>query len=127
MPDPPEDINWQQALAWMVKNGVPLSFNIDLATEISPEQEAKVVSTAGTPEPLSGVSKFVSQVLIQAKDSNTGKVYIGKSTVSSTNGVELTAGESVPFVANVGAKIDLNKLYIDVDTDGEGVKIIYWS
>ena len=78
----------------------------------------KTITTAGTAEALAS-STAVKSVVIKALYSNTGKVYVGNSSVSSSNGVELEAGDAI------GIDIDnLNKIYIDADNDGEGVSYI---
>lgn len=53
------------------------------------------VTTAGTRKQIFATSLAVKSVIIQADNLNTGKVYIGDSTVSSSNGVELAARESL--------------------------------
>lgn len=77
--------------------------------------DEKVVAETGTPEPLgSGVLK--NGVLIQAKVTNTQSVYIGNATKQP---VELTPGEALPFPAS-----NLDKLYVKVAVDGEGVNYL---
>ena len=74
--------------------------------------------TAGTAVALSATQR-VKSLTIRAKAGNTGQVYVGGSDVSSTTNDGLDAGESVDFEA-VGW-LDLADVYIDVDTNGEGV------
>ena len=88
----------------------------------TPKQGKKTVTAAGTAEALaSGI--VAKSVTIQALRGNTNKVYIGTSSVSSTAyGVSLLAGETFS-VSNDGhdSRINLADIYIDVDTNGEGV------
>jgi len=79
----------------------------------------KNITTAGTQLPLTATSDPVRSVCIKAKHANTNMIYIGKSTVSSTTGYVLDAGEVVCLDIN-----DLNTVYIDSDTNGEGVSFI---
>ncbi|WP_051775556.1 hypothetical protein [Paenibacillus tyrfis] len=61
-----------------------------------------------------------TEVTIIAKKTNTGKIYIGNSSLTSTNyAIELDAGESVTLpVSNV------NLAYIGAGIDGEGVTYV---
>ena len=84
------------------------------------------VTTAGTRLPLIAARTVANWIIIQSKTANTGKVYIGGSTVSSTSGIELqSADDSVEFPAVRGSLYDLSKIYIDVSVNLEGVKFIY--
>ena len=69
--------------------------------------------------------------LFQARPSNTGKVYIGLATMSKSTLAGVAAVLAVP-TANVipsfsmaltlsPAGIDLSDLYLDADTNGEGI------
>lgn len=78
----------------------------------------KNVTTSGTAEQLD-TATVNSYVKIKALSGNTGDVYIGDSTVTTTNGYPLSAGEEIKL--NV---TDLSNISLDVDTDGEGVKYI---
>ncbi len=76
------------------------------------------VTTAGTAVALSG-SRRVKSVTIRAKAGNTGQIYVGGSDVDSTVNDGLDASESVTF-ETVGW-MELTDIYIDADSDGEGV------
>ena len=90
----------------------------------------KAVTTAGTAVALASSTR-VRSVMIQANNANTNNIYVGGSTVSSSSyGTFLTAGNSVtieaPDMGNSGANdLDLADIYIDADTDGEGVSVTY--
>lgn len=93
-----------------------------------------IATTAGTAVPLSATSIETNWVFIQVLRTNTGKVYVGDSTVDNTGfaGVTLEAplvGMSLPFEAIESKRsavlIDLDAVFIDVDNTGEGVNIVY--
>jgi hypothetical protein len=80
---------------------------------------SKDVATAGTAETLA-TTTTIKSVTVQAKNSNTGVIYVGGSTVSSTSGISLYAGDSVNMEID-----DLVKIYVDSSVDGEGVVYTY--
>ena len=82
---------------------------------------SKAVATAGTAETLVAGSTTCKKVWIWAKDGNTGtRVYFGGATVSSTSGAVIyKGGVSVVEIDNV------QKIYIDVDSNGDGVQFTY--
>lgn len=76
------------------------------------------VTTAGTRVQLP--SQTCRQVLIIAKDSNTGSIFIGGSDVSSiVYGVKLSANGSIILPVS-----NLNLIYIDSSVNGEGISYI---
>lgn len=78
----------------------------------------KTVTTAGTRVTLVAASQKVNAaVAIKALAANTGKIYVGDVSVSSSVGFELSAKEVVVF-ALIG---DLLEIYIDSSVNGEGV------
>lgn len=77
------------------------------------------VTTAGTRVPLSS-STAIKSVTIRAKSSNTGFIYVGSSSVSSSNGFQLSQDETVSLDID-----NLSKVYIDSGVSGEGVTYIY--
>ena len=79
------------------------------------------VTTAGTALVLS-VSQACKKVDIQAKITNTGKIYIGGSTVDSDEGLELRRGDI--YSLEIG---DLNNVYVDSSVDGEGVRYTWYG
>ena len=81
----------------------------------------KVVTTAGIAEPLVVSSQGFVELVIQAKTSNTGSVFIGSSLVTSTVGLELVQGASKDY--NLPG--DLKDISIDVETSGDGVILEY--
>ena len=94
-------------------------------------QGSVTVSAAGTRVTLgSGTalpSKSAAWVLIQAKTTNTGRIFIGDSSVSSSSfGVELSALDSLSMppceVPNV---YDLGHIFIDAADNGDGVTFLF--
>ena len=78
----------------------------------------KTVTAAGTAEALA-VSQRVRSLTVIAKTGNTGQVYVGGSDVASATNDGLDAGEGLEIQADNW--LDLADIYVDVDTDGEGV------
>ena len=81
----------------------------------------KTVTAAGTAEALAA-STSIHSVTIKALAGNTNNVYVGDSSVDSTNGFVLDSGESISLDID-----NLADVYIDTDTNGEGVSFIYVS
>jgi hypothetical protein len=79
----------------------------------------KTVTTAGTRVAL-GTGVVNSKLLIRAAASNTGLIYLGDSTVSSTTGYILEAGAAV-FIGMAG---DLSKIFIDSSVNSQKVSYI---
>jgi len=77
------------------------------------------VTTAGTAVALASSSVSISKVTIKANAGNTGDIFVGDSGVTSSNGLILAAGESVDVSID-----DLNKVYIDSATNGDGISYI---
>ncbi len=79
----------------------------------------KTVTTAGTAEALAAAQR-VRSVTIVAKDSNTGRIYVGGSDVASTVNRGLQAGDVLTHTSASGW-LDLADVYVDSDVNGEGV------
>lgn len=98
--------------------------------QLNPICFLKTVAVAGTQERLTTNNLKVSAVMIQAEPTNTNYVYVGDSTVSSTNyGIVLAAGDLITLNAQLlgmgYALISLKDIWLDVDTNTEGVSCIY--
>ena len=76
------------------------------------------VTTAGTAVAL-GSSTTIKSVVVKAKYANTGTIYIGDASVSSSNGIELQAGDAIGIDID-----DLSTVYIDASVNGEGVNYL---
>lgn len=77
------------------------------------------VTTAGTEVVLASDTALKVGVLIKAKHGNTNNIFVGNNPVTSSTGYVLDAGEEVFLPAD-----NLNKIYIDATTNGEGVSYI---
>lgn len=77
------------------------------------------VSSAGTSVQLSSNTPTAS-ITIRALSTNTGLIYVGTATVSSANGFQLLADETLSLDLN-----NLSKVYIDAAVNGDGVSYIY--
>lgn len=75
----------------------------------------KLVTTAGTRVALQSATTN-GGIVIKALKTNTGTIYVGGSTVSSANGFQLAAGDTVAFAIN-----DASNVSIDASVNGEGV------
>jgi hypothetical protein len=80
------------------------------------------VGTAGTAVQVSNTRRRVLSVTFIARAGNTGNVYVGDSTVSSTNGVELQQGQSFTFnPGSMGVSIPFSDFYVDAANNGDDV------
>jgi hypothetical protein len=75
------------------------------------------VTTAGTAVLLLGASTETNTFTITALEGNTGNIYIGDSSVDSTNGYIVPPGSSVSLDHDHA----IENIYIDSDVNGEGV------
>ncbi len=90
-----------------------------------------VVSSAGTAVQISATSLLVGAVMIQADPSNSGNIFVGDSSVASTNGIVVAPGSALPFDPQVlranDEFFDLSQIYIDAATNGDFVRVIYYA
>ena len=86
----------------------------------------KVVSTAGTQEKLTTTTGTWCFWAIFKADSSA---YIGNSDVSATTGRRLVAGDPdlviPPYLTEPPQPFDLSTVWVDVDTDGEAIQVLY--
>lgn len=80
----------------------------------------KTVTTAGTRVQLADIA--CKAVSIAALDSNTGVIYLGDSSVDSTNGRILEPRDSIDLAID-----NLNRLYIDSEVNGESISALWIS
>lgn len=91
---------------------------------------AVTVTTAGTRVRITASDIPVASVYIEALDGNSGKMYVGDLTVSSTKYTSsLTAGNGVtvqgPNVRGIEEEFYLSDFYIDASVNGEKVLVSY--
>lgn len=96
----------------------------------------KTVTTSGTRVALSATPlKFVS-ALVQVKENNTGKIFVGDDTVVATAGgkhivLEIPQATVTPPSIRIDSPndydlADLADIFIDAGVNGEGVNIFLW-
>lgn len=102
-----------------VTTGAPLPAFV--LSGVAIDSDRATVATAGTRVRLPGHPQTCG-VTVRARVGNAGVVYIGGSTVSESNGFELLPGEAVSLdVADTAA------IFIDADSDGDGVSMVWVS
>lgn len=88
------------------------------------------VATAGTRVQITSSKLGASGIIFQANSANTGKIYIGDNTVTSSNGMAIGPGESFTITSqsidgNMDAELILSDFYVDADTSGNSIRIQY--
>jgi hypothetical protein len=78
----------------------------------------QTIDTGGTAEAL---AIAFEEVVIRAMSGNSGYIYVGDSSVDSTNGFELAAGQALTISGYHAA----STIYLDTSSDGD--KICYWA
>lgn len=99
------------------------------SSDLDVGQGETIVTTAGARVPLLTGARgeiAVLSVSIKALTTNTGKIYVGDHEASSTNGRDLDPGEPIDLSTDRPDRaIDLSKIFIDADVNGEGVRFLY--
>lgn len=109
-----------QAVALVDSTGAMVtSFGTSPASSVG--DGSKDVTVAGAAEPLAA-STACLEVEIVAKSTNTGNIWVGGSGVAANSGRPL-----LPLQSLVAKVSNLNLIYLDADTNGEGVTYIYYS
>ena len=90
---------------------------------------SKTVTTAGTRVQLLTATTNVYWVDIQADCDNTGNIFVGDSTASSSVGITLRPCTVLPISPGAVARdaLNLTNIWIDSSVNGEGVTINYWT
>ena len=83
---------------------------------------SRTVTAAGTAERLNTGMMLVWSAVVRAKTGNTGHVYVGDASVSSS-GPGIDAGDAIDLRGD--PYLNLFDVFVDADTDGEGVDIWY--
>jgi len=83
---------------------------------------SRTVTTPGTRVQLTTSSTATYEVLIQAKSTNTGLIYVGGASVASSNGISIAASKGITISVQ-----NLNQVWLDCSVGGEGVNYMYWS
>tara|TARA_R100000306_G_C4358443_1_gene134008 strand:- start:818 stop:1120 length:303 start_codon:yes stop_codon:yes gene_type:complete len=86
------------------------------------------VPTAGTRVQISATPEVVLVITFKARAGNSGKVYIGDSTVAAAVGFELAGGTEImlnpSLVAARDTSVLLSDFYVDAATNGDDVDFI---
>ena len=84
------------------------------------------VSTLGTSVALSAATgapdatSRVQWIKISARTGNSGVIYVGDSSVSSTLGYELSANDSIEInFQDAGGTVTLNTIYVDASANNQ--------
>lgn len=105
---------------------------MSVSSDLQIESAVKTVTAAGTREPLAAGDTArvrVRAVTIRGLSTNTGYVWVGDNRVVAATpafGYCLAPGEAVSYSVDMeewkaGLAINLAKIYVDVDVNGEGV------
>jgi hypothetical protein len=88
------------------------------------------VTTAGTRVQVSSTDTPISSIIIQASSGNSGVIYVGDSSVSSTAGIVLTAGQAWAVTADASGRhgfeeMVLSDFWVDSASNGDKFKVVY--
>jgi hypothetical protein len=116
------DVPLYAQLIYSVGTGIGVG---DTPTPATITQGNKTVAAAATPERIVASSTLVTSVEIVARKgrgvANTGDVWIGPQSANDAQLRRLTPGDAITLTAPAGKKIDLNLIFVDVATDGDGI------
>jgi hypothetical protein len=81
--------------------------------------------TSGVAESLSSTPLTVYNAIIVADAANTGNIFVGGSSVSTTNGIPVEPGNTLTLAVEVerNSEIDLSEVYLITNTTGNTVRI----
>jgi len=104
-----------------------LTLSVSLFAAYTPKTLADVtVSSAGTRVQVSSSAILAASVCFQGKASNSGKIYVGGSSVAAAAGIEIAAGQAICFEPNPGLDVvDLRDFYLDASASSQVAKILY--
>jgi len=88
------------------------------------------ITATGVPESISASADFYVELTIQSDDDNSGEIRFGSSTVTTTRGPVLTAGNSAVLEAPRGPNGQAEEFVISdifiVGTIGDVVELVGW-
>lgn len=89
---------------------------------------SRTLAVTGTREQLIAMEFRVLSFIVEADEANAATVYVGDDAVSSTNGIELGAGDSVeytiPETQDVRESLNISEFYV-VGTTGDKVRVSF--
>ena len=77
------------------------------------------------------VDSFVSpngllvSITLKAADGNSANIRVGGSSVSTSRGANLTAGQS--YTISLGEGLDISTLFVVGSAAGQTLEVIYWE
>ena len=113
--------------------GAGQSINSILAELHEPTFGEKVatVTTAGTRVALSTTNLNCRRCTVRAqkdyRTANTGTVYLGPTGTTNHQGFAISPGTEVSLDAPIGCRLNLKNWYLDAETSGDGILLIYDS
>ena len=100
-----------------------------MAVDYTFTQITKTVAAIATPEAIAASGTYFRVATIigkkAARTNNTGTVYIGIGSTNDTQPLPIYPGQTIAISMPSGGVGDLNDWYIDVETAGDGVIVIY--
>lgn len=116
----------------MFKILLVLLMSVTSFAQVTPVNTVKTVTTAGTEVRVSTGNERPSSIYFEALGTNTGYIYVGLSTVSSTVYIaRLSAGQGFSISADstgsarLGADLKLSDYWVDSSVNGEKVQVTY--
>jgi hypothetical protein len=100
-----------------------ISTSVAEAISLSPLYGTQDVATPGTAEPIASSATKVIMVVIWAKSTNTGAVYVGTGAVDRVTSKQmvLQPGAAISIDTPLGYNFNLANWYVDADVANEGV------
>lgn len=89
------------------------------------------VTTAGTRVQVTTTDLPVARIFLRGHAANTGHIYFGDVTVSSTVGLQLKVGDmpfelSTPTIEGESDPVNLKNFYVDSSVNGDKLSILYF-
>jgi hypothetical protein len=99
------------------------------AEETTPAQFTKTVSDVNVPEALTATETFFRWAVVigkkAARTANADRVYLGVTSTNNEQAYEIKPKETITINAPPGQKMDFQNWYLDVETVGDGVIVLY--
>lgn len=114
-----------------VVSGSAIANDIAACIVATPAQFLKTSTAAASPVALTSSTTYFRKAIVRGINAltgtaNTGTVYIGPSSSANQQSVEIPPGGEYVIEPPNGAKDNFANWYLDVDTNADGVVVIYW-